>query len=87
MVDKNKFEKTDLLTAQKVFDSAGYQDAISKVQREYYQATADMENAYNMLRKQVITDVANAAMNDLESFGSIGSDKWGDIKLEAMNCV
>ena len=83
LVDKNKFEKTDLLTAQKVFDSAGYQDAISKVQREYYQATADMENAYNMLRKQVITDVANAAMNDLESFGSIGSDKWGDIKARS----
>ena len=42
-----------------------------------------MENAYNMLRKQVITDVANAAMNDLESFGSIGSDKWGDIKARS----
>ena len=81
LVNRQSFEKIDLTTGTKVFDNAGYQRAIEAAQRNYYQQTADLENAYNLLRKQVINDVANAGINGVD-IGNIASEKMGEIRAK-----
>ena len=79
LVDRRSFERLDLTTGTRVFDNDAYQAAIESARRDYYQQTADLENAYTLLRKQVVNDVVDAGISG-RSIGTISSAKMGGIR-------